>query len=93
MENVPSNNQGKKYINQIIEKVVVKGTAIVYNKMQTTETRFISQTKNFVTYTVYKAARALKKTMATQRQVFSKIMATLKSINMLDKEDSSGDKE
>jgi hypothetical protein len=40
-----------------------------------------------------KAARALKKEMATLRQAFTKTTAALDSSEMLNKEDSSSDKE
>lgn len=44
-------------------------------------------------YVADEAARALKKEMATLRQALSKTMASLKSTNILDKGDSSSDKE
>lgn len=42
--------------------------------------------KFFATYVEDKSIRASKKEMATLRQVLSKIMATLESTDMLDKE-------
>ena len=93
MENAPSNALEKKDINKIVEEAVAKDTAIVRNEMQTMETRLTSQAKNFATYAAEKAAKALKKEMATLRQTLSKTMAALESTDMLDKEDSSSDKE
>ena len=93
MENAPSNALEKKDINKIVEEAVAKGTAIVRNEMQTMETRLTSQAKNFATYAAEKAARALKNEMATLRQALSKTMAALESTDMLDKADSSSDKE
>ena len=57
------------------------------------ETRLTSQVKNFVTYATDKAARALKKEMATLRQALSKTIAALESTDILDKKISSNDKE
>ena len=93
MENAPSNGLGKKDIHQMVEEAVAKGTAIVRDEMQIMETRLTSQAKNFATYAAEKAARALKKEMATLRQALTKTMAALDSSEMLDKEDSSSDKE
>ena len=93
MENAPSNSLGKKNINKIVEEAVAKGTATVRNEMQTMETRFTTQAKNFATYAADKAAKALKNEMATLRQALSKTMAALESSDMLDKEDSSREKE
>ena len=93
MENAPSNGLGKKDISKMVEEAVAKGTAIVRDEMQTMETRLTNQAKNFATYAAEKAARALKKEMATLRQALSKTMAALDSTDMLDKEDSSSDKE
>jgi hypothetical protein len=93
MENAPSNALGKKNINKIVEKAVAKGTAIVRDEMQTMETRLTTQTKNFATYAVDKATKALKKEMTTLRQTLSKTMAAFESTDMLDKGDSSNDKD
>ena len=93
MENAPSNALEKKDINKIVEEAVAKGTAIVRNEMQTMETRLTSQAKNFATYAAEKTTRALKSEMATLRQALSKTMAALESTDMLDKADSSSDKE
>ena len=93
MENTPSNGLGKIDIHQMVEEAVVKGTAIVRDEMQTIETRLISQAKFFATYAAEQTARTLKKKMTTLRQALSKTMAALDSSEMLDKEDSSSDKE
>lgn len=93
MENAPSNALGKKDINKIVEEAVAKGTAIVRDEMQTMETRLTTQAKNFATYAAEKAAKALKTEMATLRQALSKTMAALESTDMLDKGDSSSEKE
>ena len=93
LENAPSNALGKKDINKIVEKAVAKGTAIVRDEMQTMETRLTTQAKNFATYAADKAAKALKKEMATLRQALSKTMAALESTDMLDKGDSSSEKD
>jgi hypothetical protein len=55
--------------------------------------RLTNQTKNFVTYVTEKATKALKKEMATLRQVLSKTMVALESTDMLDKEYSTSDKD
>jgi hypothetical protein len=93
MENAPSNELGKKNIHQMVEEIVAKGTAIVRDEMQTMETGLTSQANFFATYTAEKVTRALKKEMATLRQTLSKIMAALDSSKMLDKKDSSSNKE
>ena len=93
MENGPSNALGKKNINKIVEEAVAKGTAIVRDEMQVMETRLTTQAKNFATYAADKAAKALKKEMATLRQALSKTMAALESTDMLDKGDSSSEKD
>ena len=67
MKNAPSNALGKKDISKVVEEAIAKGTAIVRNEMQTMETRLTSQAKNFATYAAEKAAKALKKEMATLR--------------------------
>ena len=72
----------KKIISKMVEKAVAKGTAIVWDEMQTMETRLTSQTKNFATY----AAKALKKDMATLQQALTKKMTALESTDMLEKE-------
>ena len=93
MENAPSNGLGKRDISKMVEEAVAKGTAIVRDEMQTMETRLTSQAKNFATYAADKAAKALKKEMATLRQALTKTMAALESTDILDKEASSSDKE
>ena len=93
MENAPSNALEKNDINKIVEEVVAKGTAIVRDEMHTMETHLITQAKNFVTYVADKAAKTLKNEMSTLRQAFSKTMAALESSYMLDKEDSSSDRD
>ena len=93
MENAPSNALGKKDINKIVEEAVAKGTAIGRDEMQVMEIRLTTQAKNFATYAAEKAAKALKKEMATLRQALSKTMAALESTDMLDKGDSSSDKD
>ena len=93
MENAPSNVLGKKDINKIVEEAVAKGTAIVRDEMQVMETRLTTQAKNFATYAAEKAAKALKKEMAILRQALTKTMAALESTDMLDKGDSSNDKD
>ena len=45
MENAPSNNLGKNYINKILKKRVAKCTIIVYNEMQTMKRRLITKNK------------------------------------------------
>ena len=55
--------------------------------MQTMETRFTSQAKNFAIYAADKVARILKKNMTTLRQALSKIMVALEYVDMLNKED------
>ena len=93
MKNAPSNAIGKKDINKIVEEAVAKGTAIVRTEMHTMETHFTTQVKKFATFAVEKAAKALKKKMATLRQALSKSMAAFESIDMLDKCDSPSDKD
>jgi hypothetical protein len=93
MENAPSNTLGKKDISKMVEEAVAKGTTIVRDEMQTMETCLTSQAKNFATYTAEKTAKALKKEMVTLRQALSKTMAAFESTDMLDKEDSTSDKE
>lgn len=77
----------------MVEEAVAKCTAIVRDEMQTMETQLTSQAKNFETYAADKAAKALKKELATLRQALSKTMAALDSTDMLDKEDLSSDKD
>lgn len=93
IENAPSNGLAKKDISKMVEEAVAKGTTIVRDDMQIMETRLTSQAKNFATYAADKAARALKKEMATLRQAPTKTMAALESTDMFDKEDSTSDKE
>ena len=93
MENAPSNSLGKNDINKIVDEAVAKGTAIVRGEMQTMETRLTTQANNFATYAADKAAKTLQNEMATLRQALSKTMVALESSDMLDKEDSSSEKE
>lgn len=48
------------------------------------EIRLTNQPKNFATYLATKTAIAPKEKMASLRQTFSKTMATLESMDMLD---------
>lgn len=61
MENAPSNRLENSNINKIIKEVVVKGMAIVLNKMKTMEICFTSQTKHFDTHTTHKVTKILMK--------------------------------
>lgn len=61
--------------------------------MQTMKTGLTTQVKNFATYTADKAAKAFLKEIATLRQTLSNTMAALESTDMLDKGDSSSDKD